>query len=156
MPSSKPAAICASARPTACLLSLTGSAAAALEGTRAVRHSPSQISLIGRVPTVTRNAGGEEQRALVYTGSCSSAPRSGACSWSTRSRYSSALAQGDTRLSLSSTAQPLHTRFPIIFSTCFSKVTIGYHPRWTAEIAVLAQRAAVDEEEPPSHGPLSH
>jgi hypothetical protein len=33
------------------------------------------------------------------------------------------------RLSLFSTAQPLYPRFPIIFSTCFSKVTIGYYPR---------------------------
>ena len=31
-------------------------------------------------------------------------------------------------MSLCSTAQPLHTRFPIIFGTCFSKVTIGYYP----------------------------
>jgi hypothetical protein len=31
-------------------------------------------------------------------------------------------------LSLLSTAQPLYTRFPIKFSSCFSKVTIGYHP----------------------------
>ena len=36
---------------------------------------------------------------------------------------------GYIRLSLFSTAQPLYSRFPIIFSTCFSKVTIGYHPR---------------------------
>ena len=35
---------------------------------------------------------------------------------------------GYIRLSLFSTAQPLYSRFPIIFSTCFSKVTIGYHP----------------------------
>jgi hypothetical protein len=27
------------------------------------------------------------------------------------------------------TAQPLYTRFPIIFSRCFSKLTIGYNPR---------------------------
>jgi hypothetical protein len=27
-----------------------------------------------------------------------------------------------------STAQPLYTRFPIVFSRCFPKVTIGYHP----------------------------
>ena len=31
-------------------------------------------------------------------------------------------------MSLSSTAQPLDTRFPIIISSCFSKVTIGYNP----------------------------
>jgi hypothetical protein len=37
-------------------------------------------------------------------------------------------AWGYIRLSLFSTAQPLYTRFPIIFSTCFSKVTVGYHP----------------------------
>jgi hypothetical protein len=36
------------------------------------------------------------------------------------------------RLSLFSTAQPLYTRFPIIFGTCFSKVTTGYHPSGTA------------------------
>jgi hypothetical protein len=36
------------------------------------------------------------------------------------------------RLSLFSTAQPLYTRIPIIFSTCFSKVTIGYNPTRTA------------------------
>ena len=36
--------------------------------------------------------------------------------------------KGDIRLSLFSTAQPLYTRFPNIFSTCFSKVTIGYYP----------------------------
>ena len=32
-------------------------------------------------------------------------------------------------MSLRSTAQPLYTRFPIIFSSCFSKVTIGFIPR---------------------------
>ena len=37
-------------------------------------------------------------------------------------------AWGYIRLSLRSTAQPLYTRFPIIFSSCFSKVTIGYSP----------------------------
>jgi hypothetical protein len=35
---------------------------------------------------------------------------------------------GYIRLSPFSTAQPLYTSFPIIFSSCFSKVTIGYHP----------------------------
>ena len=28
-----------------------------------------------------------------------------------------------------STAQPLYARFPIIFGSCFSKVTIGCNPR---------------------------
>jgi hypothetical protein len=37
-----------------------------------------------------------------------------------------------------STAQPLYTRFPIIFSTCFSKVTIGYYP--------ILQRADVSHD----------
>ena len=37
--------------------------------------------------------------------------------------------QGYIRLSLFSAAQPLYTRFPIIFIACFSKVTIGYYPR---------------------------
>jgi hypothetical protein len=37
--------------------------------------------------------------------------------------------QGHIRLSLCSTAQPLYTRFPIKFSTCFSNVTTGYYPR---------------------------
>jgi hypothetical protein len=32
------------------------------------------------------------------------------------------------RLSLFSTAQPLYARFPIIFGTCFSKLTIGCYP----------------------------
>jgi hypothetical protein len=35
---------------------------------------------------------------------------------------------GYIRLSLFSTAQPLYSSFPIMFSSCFSKVTIGYHP----------------------------
>jgi hypothetical protein len=36
---------------------------------------------------------------------------------------------GYVRLSLiSSTAQALYTSFPVIFSSCFSKVTIGYNP----------------------------
>jgi hypothetical protein len=35
---------------------------------------------------------------------------------------------GYIRLSLRSTAQPLYTRFPIIFGRCFSKVTLGYYP----------------------------
>jgi hypothetical protein len=39
-----------------------------------------------------------------------------------------ALAWGHIRLSLFSTAQPLYTRFPIIFGRCFSKVTIGNSP----------------------------
>jgi hypothetical protein len=39
---------------------------------------------------------------------------------------------GDIRLSLCSTAEPLYTRFPIIFSRCFSKVTVGYNPSPTA------------------------
>jgi hypothetical protein len=38
-------------------------------------------------------------------------------------------AWGYIRLSLFSTAQPLYTMFPIIFGSCFSKVTIGYNPR---------------------------
>jgi hypothetical protein len=33
------------------------------------------------------------------------------------------------KLSLFSTAQPIYTSFSIIFSSCVSKVTIGYHPR---------------------------
>jgi hypothetical protein len=36
---------------------------------------------------------------------------------------------GDIRLPLRSTDQPLYTRLPIIFSRCFSKVTIGFIPR---------------------------
>ena len=32
------------------------------------------------------------------------------------------------RLSLCSTVQPIYTRFPIIFSRCFSIATIGYSP----------------------------
>jgi hypothetical protein len=35
---------------------------------------------------------------------------------------------GYIQLSRRSTAQPLYTRFPIIFSSFFPKVTIGYHP----------------------------
>jgi hypothetical protein len=42
-------------------------------------------------------------------------------------------------LSLCSTAQPLYTRFTIIFSSCFSKVTIGFIPR-------LSGRALADLE----------
>jgi hypothetical protein len=38
--------------------------------------------------------------------------------------------QGYTRLSLRSTAQPLHTRCPIIFGSCFSEVAIGCCPRY--------------------------
>ena len=41
-------------------------------------------------------------------------------------------------MSFRSTAQPLYTRFPIIFSSCFSKVTIGYHPRIRGPSATLA------------------
>ena len=36
-----------------------------------------------------------------------------------------------SRLSLCSAAQPLYTRFPIIFSRCVCKVTIGYFPART-------------------------
>jgi hypothetical protein len=32
-------------------------------------------------------------------------------------------------VTLQYTAQPLYTRFPIILSSCFSKVTIGYNPK---------------------------
>jgi hypothetical protein len=42
---------------------------------------------------------------------------------------------GYIRLSLFSTAQPLYTRFPIIFSSCFSEVTIGCSPA-QARVAV--------------------
>jgi hypothetical protein len=38
---------------------------------------------------------------------------------------------GDIRLSLRSTAQPLYTRFPVTFGSCFSKVTTGYNPSRT-------------------------
>ena len=37
--------------------------------------------------------------------------------------------KGYIRLSHCSTAQPLYARFPIIFGSCFSKVTLGYYPR---------------------------
>ena len=43
-------------------------------------------------------------------------------------RRAAAQARGNIRLSLYSTAQPLYTRFPIIFGSWFSKVTIGYNP----------------------------
>jgi hypothetical protein len=36
------------------------------------------------------------------------------------------------QLSLRSTAQPLDTTFAMIFSSCFSKVTIEFIPRWMA------------------------
>jgi hypothetical protein len=42
---------------------------------------------------------------------------------------------GSYRLSLRSTVQPRYTRFPIIFSRCFSKVTIGFIPRWCSPSA---------------------
>ena len=58
-------------------------------------------------------------------------------------------------MSLRSTAQPLYTSFPIIFSSCFPKVTIGYYPRCAQstalkysveetkqELAATTQRAA--------------
>ena len=47
------------------------------------------------------------------------------------------------RLSLFITAQPLCTRFPIIFSTCFSKVTIGYYPAWRSARRTSCSRAAM-------------
>ena len=54
-------------------------------------------------------------------------------------------AWGDTRLSLRSAAKPLSTRFPIIFSTCFPKVTIGFIPSRTllreAALALAARGA---------------
>jgi hypothetical protein len=59
-------------------------------------------------------------------------PAQGFAAWRFDMRATAATADGRQvgliRLSLFSTAQPLYARFPIIFSTCFSKVTIGYHP----------------------------
>jgi hypothetical protein len=45
-------------------------------------------------------------------------------------------------LSLRSTAQPSYARFPIILSSWFSEVTIGYYPSSTAATA-SAQSVAV-------------
>jgi hypothetical protein len=40
--------------------------------------------------------------------------------------------KSDCHFLFSTALQPLYTSFPIIFSTCFSKVTVGYHPRRAA------------------------
>jgi hypothetical protein len=58
--------------------------------------------------------------------------------------------EGYIRLSLFSTAQPLCTRFPIIFSTCFSKVTIGYYPRWIVAEGCLGQSKHPEGPGPPA------
>jgi hypothetical protein len=44
---------------------------------------------------------------------------------------------GYIRLSLRSATQPLYTMFPIIFSSCFSKVAIGFIPMLAGAAAVV-------------------
>jgi hypothetical protein len=60
-----------------------------------------------------------------------------------RRAWPRAVQVGLYRLSLSSTAQPLYTRFPIIFGSCFSEVTIGYNPTLGAGEEGVGRRKAV-------------
>jgi hypothetical protein len=50
------------------------------------------------------------------------------------------LKAGYIRLSLRSTAEPIYTRFPFIFSSSFSNVTIGCNPRRRRSSSVLCAR----------------
>jgi hypothetical protein len=43
-----------------------------------------------------------------------------------------AAVSGDIRVPLFSTAQSLYASFTIVFSSRFSKVTIGFNPTWAA------------------------